>query len=314
MTIDTVHKRMMGLVPEARFAVAHGQMPSGELSDVMHEFVHGETDVLLCTTIVESGLDVPNANTIIIDRADRFGLADLYQLRGRVGRSSRKAYAILLIPGQGRVDSVARKRINAVRQHSQPGAGFRLALRDLEIRGAGNLLGAQQSGHIAAVGFALYCQLLQRTVRSLKGEDLPPLIDVRLDLDFVQLSPDTEEENSIAIPFSYVEEERLRLDVYRSIASLSRLPEIDALREELKDRFGPPPAPVEGLLLLARVRIAAHEKRLVGIETRSGKVMCRGYKGYVKESAKFPRLHGDTVNEQLASLLEIVRDLPACPA
>jgi transcription-repair coupling factor (superfamily II helicase) len=277
----------------------------------MHAFVHGETDVLLCTTIVESGVDVPNANTIIIDRADRFGLADLYQLRGRVGRSSRKAYAILLIPGEGRIDSVARKRIQAVRQHSQPGAGFQLALRDLEIRGAGNLLGAEQSGHIAAVGFALYCQLLQRTVRSLKGEDLPPLIDVRLDLDFVHLVPDTDEENTIAIPYDYVEDERLRLDVYRRVAALARTTDIDALRAEFEDRFGPLPTPVEGLLLLARIRIAAHGKHLAGIETRSGKVMCRGYQGYVKDGAQFPRMNGDAVNERLASLLEIVEDLPA---
>ena len=311
MTIETVHKRLSDLIPEARFAVAHGQMPSGELSKVMHAFVHGETDVLLCTTIVESGVDVPNANTIIIDRADRFGLADLYQLRGRVGRSSRKAYAILLIPGEGRIDSVARKRIQAVRQHSQPGAGFQLALRDLEIRGAGNLLGAEQSGHIAAVGFALYCQLLQRTVRSLKGEDLPPLIDVRLDLDFVHLVPDTDEENTIAIPYDYVEDERLRLDVYRRVAALARTTDIDALRAEFEDRFGPLPTPVEGLLLLARIRIAAHGKHLAGIETRSGKVMCRGYQGYVKDGAQFPRMNGDAVNERLASLLEIVEDLPA---
>ena len=183
--IEAVGVRLRALVPQARIAIGHGQMESSELEEVMAGFVNGRTDVLLSTTIIESGLDIPNANTIIIDRADRFGLSDLYQLRGRVGRYKHQAYAYLLLPRHAGLLVEARKRISAIKQYSTLGSGFRIAMRDLEIRGAGNLLGAEQSGHIAAVGFELYCQLLKQSVSNLKGEKVKPRLEVQLRLDFL---------------------------------------------------------------------------------------------------------------------------------
>jgi transcription-repair coupling factor (superfamily II helicase) len=188
-TIETVGQRLRALVPEARLAIGHGQMNNHELEAVMARFVNGQVDVLLSTTIIESGLDIPNANTIIIDRADRFGLSDLYQLRGRVGRYKHQAYAYLLLPRHATLLADARKRISAIRQYSSLGSGFKIALRDLEIRGAGNLLGIEQSGHITAVGFELYCQLLKQSISTLKGERVKPRVAVQVRLDFVEADP-----------------------------------------------------------------------------------------------------------------------------
>lgn len=192
MTIGTMAQKLATLVPSARLVVGHGQMHSDELEEVMTQFINGEADVLLSTTIIESGLDIPNANTIIIDRADRFGLSDLYQLRGRVGRYKHQAYAYLLLPRHAGLLADVRKRLSAIKQYSTLGSGFKIAMRDLEIRGAGNLLGAEQSGHITAVGFDLYCQLLKQSVASLKGEKVKPRIDVQVRLDFLALSPSEE--------------------------------------------------------------------------------------------------------------------------
>jgi transcription-repair coupling factor (superfamily II helicase) len=185
LDIQAVGHRLRALVPQARIAIGHGRMDAGELEEVMAAFVNGRTDVLLSTSIIESGLDIPNANTIIIDRADRFGLSDLYQLRGRVGRYKHQAYAYLLLPRHAGLLLEARKRISAIKQYSTLGSGFRIAMRDLEIRGAGNLLGAEQSGHITAVGFELYCQLLKQSVSNLKGEKTKPRLEVQLRLDFL---------------------------------------------------------------------------------------------------------------------------------
>ncbi len=185
MSIEKVRDRIVELCPEARVEFGHGQMSADELETVMQRFVAGKIDVLVCTTIIESGLDIPNANTIIIDRADRFGLADLYQLRGRVGRAEHKAYAYLLLPREMMTVGAARKRINAIKQYSSLGAGFRIAMRDLEIRGAGSILGTAQSGHIVAVGFDLYCQLLKQAVAQLKGDKLRPRLEVEVRLDFL---------------------------------------------------------------------------------------------------------------------------------
>ncbi len=189
LTIDTMAQKLRALLPEARVVVGHGQMHSDELEAIMTRFVNGEADVLLSTTIIESGLDIPNANTIIIDRADRFGLSDLYQLRGRVGRYKHQAYAYLLLPRHAGLLADVRKRLSAIKQYSTLGSGFKIAMRDLEIRGAGNLLGAQQSGHITAVGFELYCQLLKQSIASLKGAMIKPRIEVQARLDFLALSP-----------------------------------------------------------------------------------------------------------------------------
>ncbi len=192
LTIETVAKKLRALLPRARIVVGHGQMHSDDLEEVMTEFVNGKADVLLSTTIIESGLDIPNANTIIIDRADRFGLSDLYQLRGRVGRYKHQAYAYLLLPRHGGLLTDVRKRLSAIKQYSTLGSGFKIAMRDLEIRGAGNLLGSQQSGHITAVGFDLYCQLLKQSVAALKGEKVKPRVEVQVRLDFLALSPGAE--------------------------------------------------------------------------------------------------------------------------
>jgi transcription-repair coupling factor (superfamily II helicase) len=187
LDINTVAVRLRALVPKARLLIGHGQMHADELEEVMTKFVNGEADILLATTIIESGIDIPNANTIIIERADRFGLSDLYQLRGRVGRYKHQAYAYLLVPRHARLLTDARKRISAIKQYSTLGSGFKIAMRDLEIRGAGNLLGPQQSGHIAAVGFDLYCQLLKQSVAKLKGETVKPRVDVLVRIDFLRL-------------------------------------------------------------------------------------------------------------------------------
>jgi transcription-repair coupling factor (superfamily II helicase) len=198
MTIQTMAQKLAVLAPHARIAVGHGQMNSDELEEVMTRFVNGQADILLSTTIIESGLDIPNANTIIIDRADRFGLSDLYQLRGRVGRYKHQAYAYLLLPRHGGLLTDVRKRMSAIKQYSTLGSGFKIAMRDLEIRGAGNLLGAEQSGHITAVGFDLYCQLLKQSVASLKGEKVKPRVEVLVRLDFLALSP-LEEQSKISL-------------------------------------------------------------------------------------------------------------------
>jgi transcription-repair coupling factor (superfamily II helicase) len=187
--IESVALKLRALVPHARIAVGHGQMHADDLETVMTKFVNGKADVLLSTTIIESGIDIPNANTIIIDRADRFGLSDLYQLRGRVGRYKHQAYAYLLLPRHAGLLTDARKRISAIKQYSSLGSGFKIAMRDLEIRGAGNLLGAQQSGHITAVGFELYCQLLKQSVGSLKGRKVKPRVEVQTRIDFIANDP-----------------------------------------------------------------------------------------------------------------------------
>jgi transcription-repair coupling factor (superfamily II helicase) len=221
MDIHSVALRVRTLVPEARVVVGHGQMDSDELEDVMRTFINGDADVLVSTTIIESGIDIPNANTIIIDRADRFGLSDLYQLRGRVGRYKHQAFAYLLLPRHAALLSDVRKRISAIKQYSSLGSGFKIAMRDLEIRGAGNLLGPQQSGHITAVGFDLYCQLLKQSVSSLKGEKVKPRIEVQIRLDFLALNPG-EESNAPAPPKKAKElEPDLVINVPRETATYS---------------------------------------------------------------------------------------------
>jgi transcription-repair coupling factor (superfamily II helicase) len=256
-------------------------------------------------------MDIPNANTILIDRADRFGLAELYQLRGRVGRASCQAYAYLLLPNQAGIDPIARKRIQAITQHSALGAGFRLALRDLEIRGAGNLLGSEQSGHIGAVGFGLYCQLLKRTIARQKGETLPPLAEIELRLDFIDLTPaSAAADNSAAIPVDYIDDERLRVSLYRKIAECSRATEVDRLRDEFADRFGPRPPAVERLLLMARLRIAAAGRGLTSLETREERILAsRGGQLALLEDGLLPRLKTKAPAARLRELIRIVGQL-----
>jgi len=318
-SIERVRERLEKLVPEARMVVAHGQMPTAVLSHIMQDFARGDYDLILCTTIIESGLDIPNVNTILIDRADRFGMADLYQLRGRVGRSSRKAYAYMLLPVQGHLLDASRQRIQAILEHTELGAGFRLAMRDLEIRGAGNLLGPEQSGHIAAIGFDLYCQLLRYTIaqmsktvpaagvprRSASAEPgavaMPTrIVNVEVILDFIDLSAQAADPaRSAFLPVTYVEDERLRISVYRQIASAITPAEIAGLREEFKDRFGPLPPPLDRLLKIAGLRLLAAEKKIAMIEVQEGKVIFHRRAELLQIKNRFPRLSSAGADAQL---------------
>lgn len=257
-TIHQVLDRLEKMLPEIRFAVGHGQMDADELELVMSEFISGNIDVLISTTIIESGLDVPNANTIIIERADRFGLAELYQLRGRVGRWNRQAYAHLLLPKNGILTDDARKRIAAIRRYSHLGAGFRLAMRDLEIRGSGNLLGSEQSGHINSIGFELYCQLLRQTVARMNGSaDSGMLPSVDFNIDFICFAHEAPPELlPLGIPPEYIVSERLRMEAYRRLALFVTQEQIDSFEDELEDRFGKQPPQVIHFLKLNRIRIA----------------------------------------------------------
>ncbi len=242
-TIDTISARVQSLAPRARVGVAHGQMPAEGLETVMQRFVGGEVDILVSTMIVESGLDVPNSNTMVVQDAHRFGLAQLYQLRGRVGRSHRRAYCYLLVPDT--IDADAEERLRVLEHHTELGAGYRIALKDLEIRGAGNLLGAEQSGHAQAVGFDLYMRWLEETVRSLRGQgtvELPAPPDVVLD-------------RPAHLPDRFVPDDDAKLDLYRRLARAGTSGDIDGLRDELRERFGPLPAEAEMLLDMARLRV-----------------------------------------------------------
>ena len=312
-TIQWMRERLERLLPGIRVGVGHGRMTEKALAGVMHRFVRGDYDVLLCTTIIESGVDIPNVNTILIDRADRFGMADLYQLRGRVGRSKNQAYAYLLLPRHGALFNTARRRISAIKRHTSLGAGFKLALRDLEIRGAGNVLGAAQSGHIAAVGFDLYCQLLNRTVARLKGEAERPIIEVQLKLDFLDLTPDPEREADAAvIPRNYVEDESQRIGLYRKAAGISFEGEVDALAEEFRDRFGPLPAPVRRLLAIARLRILAAGLGLKSVATDGDRLLLgKGRDEFLMVNGKHIRLHKHGADERLAEIEKRLRQLAA---
>jgi transcription-repair coupling factor (superfamily II helicase) len=299
-TIDTMLAKLKSLVPTARIVVGHGQMHADDLEEVMTQFVNGEADVLLSTTIIESGLDIPNANTIIIDRADRFGLSELYQLRGRVGRYKHQAYAYLLLPRHARLLTDVRKRISAMKQYASLGSGFKIAMRDLEIRGAGNLLGSEQSGHITAVGFELYCQLLKQSVGALKGEKVKPRIEVRIALDFLG--------DTSTLPENYVTEPHHRIEIYRKLAQATDKPALDALQKELRDRFGPLPLPVELLLAVGELKIFASEKAVTAIEVEEDKLKLTRHNDFITLGGKFPRL---TKKDAKARLKEIKRLLLA---
>ncbi len=300
VTIHTMEQKLRALVPQARIVVGHGQMHADDLEEVMTKFVNGEADILLSTTIIESGLDIPNANTIIIDRADRFGLSDLYQLRGRVGRYKHQAYAYLLLPRHARLLTDVRKRISAIKQYSTLGSGFKIAMRDLEIRGAGNLLGSEQSGHITAVGFELYCQLLKQSVASLKGEKVKPRVEVQVRLDFLGAAA--------ALPENYATEPQHRIEIYRKLAQATDKPALEILQKELRDRFGPLPGAVELLLLVAELKILAGEKGVTVMEVKEDKLMLTRQGDFITLGGKFPRL---TKKDAKARLKEIKKLLLA---
>jgi transcription-repair coupling factor (superfamily II helicase) len=329
MTIQTMAQKLNALLPHARIVVGHGQMHSDELEEVMTAFVNGEADVLLSTTIIESGLDIPNANTIIIDRADRFGLSDLYQLRGRVGRYKHQAYAYLLLPRHGSLLTDVRKRLSAIKQFSTLGSGFKIAMRDLEIRGAGNLLGAEQSGHITAVGFDLYCQLLKQSVAALKGEKVKPRVEVQVRLDFLALSPADESPKSKAqslksggeerasesrnthhasayIPFRYISDARQRIEIYRKLAQVTDQASLRSLKQEMRDRFGPLPPPLELLLRVAEIKVLASERGITVIEVQDDKLMLTRNNDYIMEGSKFPRLAKKQAGARLKEIAQML--------
>ncbi len=343
-TIGVVEQKLRALVPQARMVVGHGQMDSDELEEVMTTFINGQADVLLSTTIIESGLDIPNANTIIIDRADRFGLSDLYQLRGRVGRYKHQAYAYFLLPRHAGLLSDARKRLSAIKQYSSLGSGFKIAMRDLEIRGAGNLLGAEQSGHITAVGFELYCQLLKQSVSALKGEPVKRRVEVRARIDFITSAPGEKEESedlwshprrkgdaievprevasyvsqgetpaparpapraAAYLPMDYVPDDRQRIEIYRKLAQVNDSESLAALKNECRDRFGPLPEPVELLLLVYELKVLAAERSISEIETREDRIMLKRNEDYLTACGKFPRM----TRKQPASRLKEIKRL-----
>jgi transcription-repair coupling factor (superfamily II helicase) len=244
--ISVVANRVQTIVPEAKIVIGHGQMGEGELEAAMLCFVRKQADILVATTIIESGLDIPNANTIFIDQADNYGLADLHQLRGRVGRQKNRAYAYMLLDSERGVTPNAAKRLKAIEEFTELGSGFKIAMRDLEIRGAGNILGTEQSGHIASVGYELYCQLLENAVRSMKNLPLKAALDVSIDLPWPAY-----------LPREYVQGQKLRMEVYRRLARIRDPHKLDEFRTELRDRYGPVPEAAEWLLRLTELRLLA---------------------------------------------------------
>ncbi len=261
-SIHIMARYIQGLVPRARIGFAHGQMPEKELEDVMLRFIEREIDLLVCTTIIESGLDIPSANTIIINRSDKFGLAQLYQLRGRIGRDRHQAYAYLLIPGESLLTDEAKRRLRAIEELSELGSGFRLASRDLAIRGTGNILSHQQSGHITAVGFDLYCKLLERTAKELKGKPQKEEIESVIDLNIKGL-----------IPREFIPNINQRLEMYRRLYLIDDMQGIDDIRGELKDRYGPLPESLRRLLAVVELKVMAKELRIERIKMNKDKVL-----------------------------------------
>lgn len=330
-TIEKVATRLQELAPKARIVIGHGQMDEKDLEQIMQRFVRGEADILVSTTIIESGLDIPNANTIIIDRADLFGLADLYQLRGRVGRSQQKAYAYLLLPRNMMVFGEARRRVQAIRQYSDLGAGFKIAMRDLEIRGAGNLLGTAQSGHIAAIGFDLYCKMLHKAVAQLKGEaqQEAPMLQTSLFFDFVAPSAaawehalkehaakEKKERKQFSqsllpafIPEDYLPEVTLRLELYRQLSAAADCQALELLERSWRDRFGPIPPPLCHLLMMERIRRTAAKSSVTKVETQGPKLLMTRHGDFLQLNHRFPRLTAVTPVAKLKEVLQFVESL-----
>ncbi|NGX38583.1 MAG: hypothetical protein K1000chlam2_01757, partial [Chlamydiae bacterium] len=251
--VETIHKvaeELQKLVPQARIVVGHGQMSADELDKVYHLFKSGDADILVATTIVENGVDIPNANTILIDRSDQFGLADLYQLRGRVGRWNRPAYAYFLVPQQRELREIASKRLGALIEASGYGGGMKIAMRDLEIRGAGDILGTKQSGQISSIGFHLYCKLLKRTIDAMRKKSAPSFLETKMDFSF-----------DARLPEDYIPEPSLRMELYHRLGEAATDAETEEILAEMQDRFGTPPLEVIWLYHLTRLRIYAQALR-----------------------------------------------------
>ena len=275
--IADVATKIAELVPEANVAYAHGQMKETELENIMYKFINGEIDVLVSTTIIETGLDISNVNTMIIHDADNMGLSQLYQLRGRVGRSNRTAYAFLMYKRDKMLKEVAEKRLAAIKEYTELGSGFKIAMRDLEIRGAGNLLGAEQHGHMEAVGYDLYCKMLNEAVKEAKGMKQEESLDTTIDIDI-----------DAYIPMGYIPNEVQKLDIYKRIADIQTDEETEEMLEELIDRFGDPPKPVENLLYIAKIKSLAHEVYMTEISQKADTVKFTLYGKAKLDVAKIP--------------------------
>ncbi len=337
-TIDSAASALAAMFPKLRIGVGHGQMESKALEKLMADFIDGKYDILVCTTIIESGLDIPNCNTIIIEGADKFGLAQLYQLRGRVGRFTRRAYAWLLLHRHAALVESARKRLGAIRQYNKPGAGFRIATRDLQLRGCGNLLGARQSGHVAGVGFDLYCALLKRSIAILKGEKAPPISRASVALDFVKvgggnkIGADVSNAENLfqeyrirelegyssgiaraEVPEEYIPQTQLRIGLYRSLASCPDEESLDSLREKTEDRFGRIPEELSNLFEVSRIRILTESLGYSQIET-SGNFLKLGRTklgsvDYFKMNGRFPRLTKTDPRGRLAEIKNFLKNV-----
>ena len=285
-------------------------MKEHELEEVMSRFLAGRIDCLVCSTIIESGLDIPNANTIIIERADRFGLGELYQLRGRVGRWKHQAYAYLLLPKHQIITGDARKRIAAIRRCTHLGAGFQLALRDLEIRGSGNILGAEQSGHLNTVGFDLYCHMLKQEVARMKGAEIADFRpETEVGIDFVSFAIRAPAGVLAAsFPPSYIESERLRIAAYRKLALADSEEKLKEFRDELRDRYGKLPPQSETLLKYARIKLLASRAGYDSLSVAHGTVLLRRNQEPYRENGKLPAVDENAPPEvRLARLTDIVR-------
>jgi transcription-repair coupling factor (superfamily II helicase) len=277
--IDFVSEQLRELVPEARIGVAHGQMDEGRLERVVLDFWEREYDVLVCTTIVESGLDIPTVNTLVVDRSDLLGLAQLYQLRGRIGRRGQRAYAYLFHPREQSLTEEAYERLKTIGEFTDLGSGFKIAMRDLEIRGAGNMLGAEQSGHIAAVGFDLYCQLVTEAVGELKGETPPAPVEVTIDVPV-----------DAYLPTEYLSRDDVRMEAYRRLAAVTTPPDVDDIRAEWHDRYGPPPGPAAALLDVARLRAECVRTGMRSLSVQRGVARITGLELRESEKIRLRRL------------------------
>ena len=278
-SIDTCAQRLRELVPEARIAIAHGQMDEGSLEQIVVDFWEGRFDVLVCTTIIESGIDMPTVNTLVVERADLLGLGQMHQLRGRVGRSGSRAYAYLFHPRDARLTEEAYERLRTIGEATDLGSGFKIAMRDLEIRGAGNLLGESQSGHIAAVGYDLYCQMVTEAVGEMKGEPVKAPNEFKLDVP-----------TDAFLPADYVTKEELRLEAYRRLAGVTLASEVDDIRAEWEDRYGPVPAPAEALLQVGYLRTECHRLHLKDVSIQSGAARLAPLELRVSEGLRLKRL------------------------
>ena len=301
--VDSIFARaawIQELVPGCRVGVGHGQLDEKELERVLLAFMHREYDVFVCTTIAENGLDIPLANTMIIEHAERYGLSELYQLRGRVGRSNRRAYAYLLVPPDAELTDIARKRLAALREFSDLGAGFKIAALDLEFRGAGNLLGGEQHGHIEAVGFDTYIRLLEETVQDLKGEERPLEVHSALNLGL-----------DIRIPPEYIADEQQRLRAYKRIADIRDAEEAEKIRGDLADRYGPPPEAVETLIQFALLKTKAQHIGVEAVDRRGAALNIKFHPASKIEPARLMALVSQNAGAQFTPAGVLRLPLPA---